>query len=250
MSDKGERPFLSIVIPAFNEAGRLPNSLKLINAFLATQPFSSEIIVVENGSTDGTLTIVQALRNEINHLTVLHEDTPGKGLAVRQGMLKAQGEYRFICDADLSMPIEEVIRFLPPILTNAPVAIASREAPSAVRYNEPEYRHLVGRAFNSLVRMMVLPGLQDTQCGFKCFRADAVERIFPLLTIRGWTFDVEALFIARQLGYTIVEVPIPWHFNAHSRVKLLRDSLQMGIDLLRIRMNAAKGIYDTKNQSS
>lgn len=250
MVNNGKKPFLSIVIPAFNEARRLPNTLKQINEFLNTQPFSSEIIVVENGSTDDTLTIVQAMRKEIKNLTVLHEDIPGKGLAVRQGMLTAKGEYRFICDADLSMPIEEVTSFLPPALLNTPVAIASREAPGAVRYDEPEYRHLVGRAFNSLVRLIVLPGLQDTQCGFKCFRADAVERIFPMLTIRGWTFDVEALFIASRLGYTISEIPIPWRFNAQSRVKLLRDSVQMGIDLLRIRINAVKGTYGDKIQSN
>lgn len=244
-----QNPLLSLIIPAYNEAERLPASIEQIQTFLSAQPFSAEIIVVENGSTDGTYELVEALQKKIGNLKVMHESTPGKGWAVRQGMLAARGEYRFICDADLSMPIEEVTRFLPPILPDAPIAIASREAPGAVRYNEPEYRHLIGRAFNSLVRLLLLPGLQDTQCGFKCFRADAADAVFPLVTIRGWTFDVEALFIARRLGFSISEVPIPWRYHAHSRVKVLRDSLQMGMDLLRIRLNALKGIYKERHHA-
>jgi dolichyl-phosphate beta-glucosyltransferase len=184
------------------------------------------------------------MQKMIANLKVMRETTPGKGWAVRQGMVAAMGDYRFICDADLSMPIEEITQFFPPALADAPVAIASREAPGAVRYDEPEVRHLIGRAFNTLVRLMVLPGLQDTQCGFKCFRADAAQAIFPLLTIRGWTFDVEALFIARRLGYAITEVPIHWRYQKFSRVKVLRDSLHMAADLLRIRRNGRNGMYN------
>ncbi len=239
-------PLLSLIIPAYNEAERLPASLAQIHAFLSKQTFSAEIIVVENGSSDDTYVLVDGLKKHIPNLTLLHEHTPGKGWAVRQGMLAARGEFRFICDADLSMPIEEVTRFLPPALPDTPIAIASREAPGAVRYDEPQYRHLIGRAFNSLVRLLLLPGLQDTQCGFKCFRADAAEDIFPLVTIHGWTFDVEALFIARKIGYAISEVPIPWRYYPRSRVKVLRDSLQMGLDLLRIRLNTIRGIYKKK----
>ena len=239
-------PFLSIIIPAYNEAARLPATLELVYAFLASQPFASEIIVVENGSTDGTFNIARDMQKKIANLKVMHEEAPGKGWAVRQGMLAAKGEYRFICDADLSMPIAEVTRFLPPVLQDTPIAIALREGPGAVRYDEPEYRHLIGRAFNTLVRLMLLPGLQDTQCGFKCFRADATEVVFPLVTIRGWTFDVEALFIARRLGFTISEVPIPWRYYPRSRVKVLRDSLRMGTDLIKIRLNSIKGKYNAK----
>jgi len=239
-------PFLSIIIPAYNEAERLPASLRRINDFLSTQPFETEILVVENGSTDGTFKIIQAMRKEIRGLKVRHEDKRGKGWAVKQGMLAACGEYRFICDADLSMPIEEVTRFLPPALGDTPIAIASREAPGAVRYDEPPSRHMVGRVFNWLVRVLLLHGLQDTQCGFKCFRADAAEQVFPLVTISGWTFDVEALFIARRMGYLIVEVPIPWYYDAHSKVRVGRDALQMGTDLLRIRWNALRGRYHAR----
>ena len=159
------------------------------------------------------------------------------------GMQISSGKYRFICDADLSMPIEELPRFFPPKMKDTPVVIASREAPGAKRYNEPEYRHVIGRVFNWLVRLLVLPGLQDTQCGFKCFRADVAEKVFPLVSITGWTFDVEALFIARRMGFEIKEIPIPWYYNAHSNIRVLRDSVQMGTDLLKIRWRSLTGKY-------
>jgi len=238
-----KKPFLSIIIPAFNEAERLPETLRKINVYLSTQDFPTEIIVVENGSTDGTYAIAYDMQGEICCLTVLHENRRGKGWAIRQGMLKARGEYRFICDADLSMPIEEITNFMPSEELSAPIAIGSREALGAVRYDEPQYRHLIGRAFNWFVRILVLPGLNDTQCGFKLFREDAANAIFPQLTIFGWTFDVEALFIARKLGFKIVEIPIHWHHHPHSTVKVLRDSFQMGIDLLKIRLNDLRGRY-------
>ena len=243
MAARNNNPFLSIIIPAYNEARRLPDTLARVDAFLRSQDYTSEILVVENGSTDGTFEAALAQQNGISNLRVIQEEIRGKGWAVKQGMLAAHGAYRFICDADLSMPIEEISRFLPPALEDMPIAIASREAPGAVRYSEPELRHLIGRAFNLLVRLLLLPGLQDTQCGFKCFRADAAERVFPRVTIPGWTFDVEALFIARKLGYPVLEVPIPWYHKPLSRVKVARDSFKMGFDLLKIRCNALAGKY-------
>jgi len=242
-------PFLSIIIPAYNEALRLPQSLRQIDAFVRAQDYQSEIIVVENGSSDGTYQIACGMQGDIPALKVMHEDVRGKGWAVKQGMLAARGAYRFICDADLSMPIGEVPRFLPPVLTDAPIAIASREAPGAVRYDEPQSRHLIGRAFNWLVRVLLLHSLQDTQCGFKCFRADVAERVFPLVSISGWTFDVEALFIAHKMGYPIREVPIPWYYHANSKIKVGRDALQMGTDLLKIRWKALRGHYHAEKDS-
>ncbi len=236
-------PFLSIILPALNEADRLPSTLEKIDSFLQSQTYTAEVIVVENGSQDNTLEIAEGYARRFPYLRVIHEEKRGKGRAVRSGMLQAKGEYRFICDADLSMPIAEVNRFFPPMLEDAPVAIASREAPGAKRYNEPEYRHIVGRVFNNLVRLIALPGLQDTQCGFKCFRADAAE-VFACQTIDGWTFDVEVLFIARKCGYRIVEVPIPWYFTSNSKVRVMRDSFRMAIDLLMIRWNALTRRYN------
>jgi glycosyltransferase involved in cell wall biosynthesis len=243
-----DTPFLSVIIPAFNEASRLPSTLEQVDGFLSAQSFPYEILVVENGSSDNTLQIATEMQKRMGHLNIFHEDIRGKGWAVRQGMLAAKGAYRFICDADLSMPIEDIMRFLPPLLPDAPIAIASREAPGAVRYDEPEYRHLIGRAFNLLVKLLLLKGLNDTQCGFKCFRADAAEMIFPLVTIKGWTFDVEALFIGRKLGYEIHEVPIHWYYKNQSRVKVLRDSVQMGLDLLKIRVNHIAGKYHAQTK--
>jgi dolichyl-phosphate beta-glucosyltransferase len=235
---------LSIVIPAYNEEQRLPETLQTIHAFLEKQPYAAEVLVVENGSNDHTLAIAQEFSQRTPEIRALHCEQRGKGWAVIQGMLAARGMYRFICDADLSMPIEEVNHFFPPQFEDAAIVIASREAAGASRHGEPEYRHVIGRIFNGMVRLIALPGLQDTQCGFKCFRADAAEKIFPHMTIKGWTFDVEALVIARHLGYSIREVPISWYYNPKSKVRVLHDSFIMARDLILIRWNALHGTYD------
>jgi dolichyl-phosphate beta-glucosyltransferase len=239
-------PFLSIIIPAYNEQSRLPKTLEQVFHFLGKQSFKSEVIVVENGSTDKTFEVAQKFAEQHKNLRVIHNEERGKGGAVQRGVREAEGEYVFICDADLSMPVEEISKFLPPALKDFDIAIGSREAPGAVRYNEPHYRHLTGRVFNLLIRLMVLPNLQDTQCGFKCLRAEVARDIFPFQTLTGWAFDVELLYIAHQHGYRILEIPIDWYFNADSKVRVLRDSWRMFIDLLVIRRNARRGLYDRK----
>ncbi|HEX9012210.1 MAG TPA: dolichyl-phosphate beta-glucosyltransferase [Anaerolineaceae bacterium] len=238
------QPFLSIVFPAYNEEHRLPQTLAQTIAYLDSQPFSAEVIVVENGSRDRTLAIAQDFARSHPNLRVFSEAQSGKGRAVRRGMLEAAGEYRFFCDVDLSMPVSEIHRFLPPALDGADIAIASREGPGAVRYGEPAYRHIVGRVFNNMVRVAALPGLNDTQCGFKCFRASAAEDLFHCQTLMGWSFDVEVLYIARYRGYKIVEVPIPWYFNPESKVRVVRDSYRMAMDILGMRRKAVTGCYD------
>lgn len=238
-------PYLSLVIPAYNEERRLPDTLHKVQQFLASQSYESEVLVVENGSWDRTAQVAQAFAQRNPNTRLLQEARRGKGLAVRRGMLEAGGQYRFICDADLSMPIEQVERFLPPQLTDFDIAMASREVPGAVRYGEPAYRHWVGRAFNLLVRALALPDYHDTQCGFKCFTAAAAETLFPLQQLDGWSFDVELLYLASKRQYRIVEVPIDWHYNPGSRVQLWRDSWLMFTDLLRIRSNWRRGVYDT-----
>lgn len=239
-------PYLSIIIPAHNEEQRLPGTLEKIDSFLQTQNYSSEVVIVENGSSDQTLEMARSYASRLPYLRVVHEEARGKGLAVRRGMLEARGEYRFAADADLSMPIEQVNRFIPPALPAVDIAIASREAPGAVRYDEPPYRHLTGRIFNTLVRWMALPGLQDTQCGFKCFRGEVAEKIFPYQTITGWTFDVEVLFIARKHGYKITEVPIDWYYDPNSKVRVVKDSLSMAMDLIEIRRKGLLGHYNAR----
>jgi hypothetical protein len=158
-------------------------------------------------------------------------------------MLEARGEFRFMCDVDLSMPITEINRFLPPQLTAFDVAIASREAEGAVRHNEPAYRHYGGRAVNLMIRALILPGLHDTQCGFKCFCGQIAEDLFRHQTMNGWSFDIEVLYIARQRGYRIVELPIPWYFKSESKVNVVRDTIRMGMDILRMKRNAINGVY-------
>ena len=239
------KPFLSIIIPAHNEAERLPPSLAKIDAFLSEQAYEAEVLVVENGSSDQTLEVARSFAATLPYLRVFHEKERGKGLAVKRGMREAFGDYRFLCDADLSMPIEQVNRFLPPELNPVDVAIGSREIQGSNRFNEPVYRHYLGRIFNTMVRWLVLPGLQDTQCGFKCFRAEVAEAVFPLQTMSGMSFDAEVLFIARKKGYHVEEVAIDWYFDPDSRVRLVKDSLRMALDLLAIRWNAFRKRYDS-----
>ena len=240
------KPFLSLIIPAYNEERRLPQTLEQVFAFLEKQTYSFEVLVVENGSNDHTLQVAQTFAKGHPALRPIQQTERGKGGAVLRGIREAHGEYLFICDADLSMPIVEINKFLPPTLSQADIAIGSREAPGAVRYNEPMYRHLTGRVFNMLIRAMVLPRLQDTQCGFKCMRADVAREICRYQTLSGWAFDVELLYIAHRLGYQIVEIPIHWYFNADSKVRILRDAWRMFVDLLVIRRNAWQGRYERR----
>ena len=237
-------PFLSIVFPAHNEELRLSETLEKTLAFTRSQPFESEIIIVENGSSDATFEIAKTFADTNPSLRVMSLEQPGKGRAVKSGMLAARGKYRFICDVDLSMPVSEIPRFLPPQLKGMDIVIASREAPGSVRYDEPQYRHFVGRIFNNLVRWIILPQLQDTQCGFKCFTDEVVEKIFPLVTIPGWTFDVEVLAIAYHRGFRVAELAIPWYYHPNSKVNVLRDSTRMALDLLKIRRKLRRGDYD------
>jgi len=236
-------PFLSLIIPAHNEAERLPASLEAVKRYISSLPFETEVIVVENNSSDATAEIVREWMNTMPQLRLISLAQPGKGNAIRTGMLAAQGTYLFMADADFSMPVEEISKFLPDGKPLASVAIASREAPGSKRIGEPFYRHIIGRVYNFLVRLLVLPGLQDTQCGFKCFSAEAAQSIFPLQRLEGWSFDVEVLTIARQLGFEIAEVPITWHYQPGSRMHLLQDSLQMAKDLFTIRQQRKKGLY-------
>ncbi|MBI3244415.1 MAG: glycosyltransferase family 2 protein [Chloroflexi bacterium] len=238
--------FLSIIIPAHNEEHRLPPTLASINAYLDKQSYASEIVVVENGSQDLTAVVTEAFAADHSRTRLIRESARGKGLAVRRGMLEAKGQFRFICDADLSMPIQEIAKFLPPQLESAEVAIGSREAPGARRYNEPPHRHIIGRVFSNLVKFFALPGFEDTQCGFKCFSAKAAEDIFRVQVLNGMSFDVEALYIAVKRGYRVAEVPINWYYRSESRVRLLDDSLRMFKDILTIRQNWEQGKYERR----
>ena len=237
-------PKLSIIIPAFNEEKRLPRTLEQVFNFVQNQSYVSEVLIIENGSSDRTFEVAQDYANNNPQCFAIRNSIRGKGLAVRKGMLMATGQYRFMCDADLSMPILEINRFLPPALENFDIAIASREAKGSVRYNEPAYRHWGGRGINLIIRLLVLPGLRDTQCGFKCFRADVAKEIFKYQTFSGISFDAEILYIARLRGLKIVELPIPWYYSDESRINLLTDTLALIRDLITIRRKPRSGRYD------
>ncbi len=236
-------PFLALIIPAYNEEARLPASLEKAVAWLGHQEFAWEIRVVDDGSGDGTCGVVEEVSRREPRVLLQREPHRGKGGAVRAGMLQSKASLRFLCDADFSMPVEHVQRFLPGNVAPYDVAIASREVAGARRVGEPEHRHLMGRVFNALVRGLLVSGFQDTQCGFKCFTGDAAEVLFRQQTLDGWAFDVEILFLARRRGMQIVEVPIDWHYMDRSQVHPVRDTARMIEELLRIRWNALSGKY-------
>jgi glycosyltransferase involved in cell wall biosynthesis len=235
---------VSIVIPAYNEERRLGATLAAMTAFLDSQPWPWEIRVVDDGSVDATVSVAEEYGAAEPRVVVQREPHRGKGGAVKAGLMAATGDFRFVCDADLSMPVQELTRFLPPSAPPFDIAIGSREGLHARRIGEPLYRHLLGRLFNRGVQWLVLPGIEDSQCGFKMFTADAVRSIFPQVTVDGWAFDVEVLAIARAHGLRVIDVPIEWHYRADSRLNMLRDGWEMLKELLRIRLRAARGRYD------
>lgn len=238
--------FLSLVIPAYNEERRIGVTLREVVGYLERQPYPSEVIVVDDGSADGTAAAVEAFAREHPQARLLPGPHRGKGHAVKLGMLAAAGEHRFLCDADLSMPVTEIGKFLPPSLTGYDIAIGSREGPGARRIGEPLARHLTGRAFNWFVQAVAVPGVEDTQCGFKCFRAEAARALFPLQRLDGFAFDVELLFLARRKGMRVVQVPIEWHYRSESKVSPLRHALGMARDVLGVRWNAWRGLYNAR----
>jgi len=237
------RPFLSIIMPAHNEELRLPPSLEKIDAFLKTQSYEAEVIVVENGSHDRTAEITQTFAATHPYVRLLVVNTRGKGLAVKAGMLEARGEYRFICDVDLSMPIEEIVHFLPPVIDGFDILIGSREGKGARRIGEPAYRHIMGRVNNWIIKLAAVRGFEDTQCGFKMFARRAADDLFSIQRMNGIGFDVELLFIAQKRGYRICEVPITWYFDPDSRMRLVQDSLKILVEIWDIRQNWRKGLY-------
>ena len=237
------QPFLSIVIPAHNEENRLPPSLLQIDRFLREQDFAAEVIIVENGSRDRTFEVAQEYARSHCHIRVIQSpnNQRGKGLAVKQGMLAATGEWRFICDADLSMRIDDLLRFLPPKTKGYDIIIASREAPGSERVDEPEYRHLMGRVNNWIIKIAAINDFEDTQCGFKLFRASVAEDLFSVQRMNGIGFDVELLFIAKRRGYKVKEVPITWYFDPYSTMRLWDDSVHMLREIWQIRRNWREG---------
>jgi dolichyl-phosphate beta-glucosyltransferase len=233
-------PDVSVVVPALNEEACIASFIDAMSAELSQSGTGWEIVVVDDGSTDQTGAIVTARAQADARVRLVEAPHRGKGAAVRLGMQQARGRWRFMADADLSMPPDNLRRFLALTQTSpAPdILIGSRELPGARRFGEPWQRHVIGRMFNWVVRALAVPGLRDTQCGYKLLSAAAVERLFPHLTIDGFAFDVEMLVFARQAGLDVREVAIDWHCRSQSRVAIRRGASAF-LDVVRIRWRAA-----------
>jgi dolichyl-phosphate beta-glucosyltransferase len=239
-----DRPFVSVVLPAYNEEARLPAGLDRVIAFLAAQPFTSEIVIADDGSRDRTPDIVReriaaGLPATLSIALVQHEHNRGKGAAIRTGVLAAAGGYVFFMDADLATPPEDALRLLDRLKDGAPVVIGSRIQPdgSDMRASQPSQRRLVGRLFTMMRKAMrVLPDIDDTQCPMKGFERDAAQAIFRQQRLSGWIFDAEVLYIARSLGYAIVSVPVTWRHVDGSRLRVRpQQAWEVLRDLIRLR---------------
>ncbi len=244
------QPFLSIVIPAYNEEHRLPQTLRRIMDYVIHQSYEVEVLVVDDGSEDATAECAE------QHLgvQVLRCDHRGKGFAVRAGALAAKGEYILLCDADLAVPIEDWEKLHAYLSQGYDIAIGSREGVGAKRVGEPWHRHIMGRVFNLIVRSVAIPGIQDTQCGFKALSHAIACDLFQRMRIYGeharpvrgaavTAYDVELLFLARRFGYQIAEVPVHWHYGTETKVDPLRDSLRNLRDVFHVRWNDVQGKY-------
>jgi dolichyl-phosphate beta-glucosyltransferase len=231
-------PDLSIVIPCYNEEQRLPRTIEQIERYLATREISYELILVDDGSTDGTRQVQEAAvqRNPSVRIEALPRNR-GKGRALAAGVAVAEGAEILVTDADLSTPIEEVEKLRAALHDGAGVAIGSRALRgSRVEVAQPLYRVLMGKVFNLLVQAVLLPGIWDTQCGFKLFRADVAHDVFACLTTDGFGYDPEVLYLAKKRGVKIAEVPVVWRNSAPTKVMPIKSSLDMFKHVVRTRL--------------
>jgi dolichyl-phosphate beta-glucosyltransferase len=238
---------LSVIVPAYNEELRLLPTVERLDAHLAAQALRYEILVVDDGSSDGTAELVDELAELIPHLRVIRSrPNRGKGAAVRVGMLAASGLVRVMCDADGSMPAEEMPKLLARMAQGgADIAIGSRYADGAVAHTQPLYRRLWSRLCNRLVQKTLVPGIRDTQCGFKAFSAIAAEDLFSRARIDGWAFDLEILALARRRAYDIAEVAVAWTDDKRSKVNPVKDLIKVVREAVAIRRNLRRGVYGT-----
>ncbi len=256
MCKNGRLMHLSLIIPAYNEVDRIGNTLEHATSYLRNQSYASEIIVVDDGSSDSTQAVVleqikandaanKTSRSPVELHVVALDHNQGKGYAVRYGMLHiARGDYRVYYDADSATPIEELEKVWAAFNTEVDIVIGSRALPdSDVELYQPWYRVFMGRTFNVILHFMKLTPYQDTQCGFKGFTAEATKAVFQRQTLWRFSFDVELLYIARLLKFRIAEIPVRWRNDPCSKVHAIRDSGRMFFDLGLIRIRALLGLY-------
>ena len=233
---------MSVVIPAYNEEKRIGETLSKTNVYLKKQGYDFEIIVVDDGSSDKTVELVRMYSKEITNLVVLeNKNNQGKGYSVREGIFKSSGEIVLFADADFSTPIGELDKLLHWMNNGYQIAIGSRAMPgSQIMLCQAWYRQLMGKSFNKVIQLFLGLDYYDTQCGFKCFRRDAALEVFNTLKSCRFSFDVEVLYIAKLMGLKVKEVPICWYNSAGSKVRLIRDSAKMFLDVLQIRLSCGK----------
>ena len=232
------QPLLSIVIPAYNEEQRIAGTLDTIFEYLKAQSFAAEIIVVDDGSTDQTVELCRSYTDQHPNLRTLKlPKNRGKGCAVRTGMLDAKGDYVLMSDADLATPIEELDAFWPWMHQDFDIVIASRALPnSSLVIHQPFHREVLGRCFNLVVQALAVPGVKDTQCGFKLFTKKASDAVFRICKSDGYSFDIEALYVARRMKLKIKEAPVHWKHIDGSKVSVLKDGLATLADITAIRL--------------
>jgi dolichyl-phosphate beta-glucosyltransferase len=237
-------PFLSVVIPAYNEAERLPETLALVRDYVEQQDFETEVLVVDDGSTDSTVERVEEMMHRFPQLKLIkNEKNKGKGGVVRQGMLAAAGEYRLFMDADHSTAITEFDKFRP-LLGKFDVIIGSRYLEKgSIKVKQPLKRRIISRMGNLLIQSLLLPGIVDTRCGFKCFTAKSAEEVFQYETVNGWAFDDEVLTITRERGFSIKEVPVDWYDAKESKLRAAHAAAKSYQDLKVINRRRKQGAY-------
>lgn len=242
-------PYLSLVIPAYNEGKRLLKNLDTIRLFFSSQNYAYEVIVVNDGSQDDTESVVQRYQQGWSQLLFLSDSVNhGKGFSVRKGVLAASGDFVFFCDADLSTPLHECDSLLAGLLKGNDMVVGSRylKRDKSASGQEKEVsqtvlRRMTGRTFSFIVRSIVSPGVHDTQCGFKGFTRKSANALFSHQKLNGFAFDVEILYLARKFGLKVSEIPVEWHEDPSSKVSLFRDSMRMFADVVKIRMLHAGG---------
>ncbi len=243
----------TVIIPAYNESFRIEQSLRTVLDYLADQPYRSDVLLVDDGSTDDTAAVARRIMSRYPNLSVQSIPHGGKAAAVLHGLEHASGQLILFADADLATPITYLASFRHSIERGADIVIGSREGATAARIGEPAFRHFMGRAFNALVRMLLLPGIHDTQCGFKLFTAHARDEILPRLRLyrdqgglqepKVTAFDVELLVVARRLGLRIEVAPVTWTFGERSKVNPVGDTLTNISDVLHVKWNDLRGRY-------
>ena len=238
-------PRLSVVIPAYNETARIGRTIPVLLTYLHGLDYAHELLIVDDGSTDGTPDMARRLLSGEPRARVLEEPrNRGKGHAVKVGMLAAEGQFVLFCDADLSTLPEDLDKFWPWLDSGYEVVIGSRKMAGAnISRHQPLWRESLGKGFTWLTNVIATPGISDVTCGFKCFSHQAAQTLFSLSSIDDWSFDAEVLFIAQRLGYLIKEVPVSWHDEPGTKVRLWKDTVRALLGPATIRVNFLRGRY-------